>query len=102
MSKIFITGGTGCIGAATVFKLLTVYGDQVEQIRIASRSSNTEQLEIWLGDELREYVDAQKISFVKVDIGDKTALRDALREFCLLYTSPSPRDATLSRMPSSA
>ena len=25
-----------------------------------------------------------------------------LDEFCLLYTSPSPRDATLSRMPSSA
>ena len=24
------------------------------------------------------------------------------RNFCLLYTSPSPRDATLSRMPSSA
>ena len=24
------------------------------------------------------------------------------REYCLLYTSPSPRDATLSRMPSSA
>ena len=27
---------------------------------------------------------------------------DALYQFCLLYTSPSPRDATLSRMPSSA
>ena len=27
---------------------------------------------------------------------------DALYENCLLYTSPSPRDATLSRMPSSA
>ena len=27
--------------------------------------------------------------------------RDAVRD-CLLYTSPSPRDATLSRMPSSA
>ena len=26
----------------------------------------------------------------------------ARREGCLLYTSPSPRDATLSRMPSSA
>ena len=26
----------------------------------------------------------------------------ALREFCLLYTSPSPRDGLLSRMPSSA
>ena len=25
-----------------------------------------------------------------------------VREGCLLYTSPSPRDATLSRMPSSA
>ena len=25
-----------------------------------------------------------------------------LYNFCLLYTSPSPRDATLSRMPSSA
>ena len=25
-----------------------------------------------------------------------------LRKLCLLYTSPSPRDATLSRMPSSA
>ena len=25
-----------------------------------------------------------------------------LTEICLLYTSPSPRDATLSRMPSSA
>ena len=25
-----------------------------------------------------------------------------VRYFCLLYTSPSPRDATLSRMPSSA
>ena len=27
---------------------------------------------------------------------------DGLFNFCLLYTSPSPRDATLSRMPSSA
>ena len=26
----------------------------------------------------------------------------ALANYCLLYTSPSPRDATLSRMPSSA
>ena len=34
------------------------------------------------------------------DVGDVT-LR-SLEEACLLYTSPSPRDATLSRMPSSA
>ena len=31
-----------------------------------------------------------------------TAFKRALLYFCLLYTSPSPRDATLSRMPSSA
>ena len=29
-------------------------------------------------------------------------LEEALSQTCLLYTSPSPRDATLSRMPSSA
>ena len=27
---------------------------------------------------------------------------DVMQEFCLLYTSPSPRDGLLSRMPSSA
>ena len=27
---------------------------------------------------------------------------DLKKEFCLLYTSPSPRDVSLSRMPSSA
>ena len=34
--------------------------------------------------------------------GDTTSLFDLLTNDCLLYTSPSPRDATLSRMPSSA
>ena len=37
---------------------------------------------------------------------DKAGVKDATiltkLEYCLLYTSPSPRDATLSRMPSSA
>ena len=32
----------------------------------------------------------------------KELVRDGDRKACLLYTSPSPRDATLSRMPSSA
>ena len=36
-------------------------------------------------------------------MGDWPLLSDEERqEGCLLYTSPSPRDATLSRMPSSA
>ena len=37
------------------------------------------------------------------DTGIKVRLIEAAGiSFCLLYTSPSPRDATLSRMPSSA
>ena len=32
----------------------------------------------------------------------KISLKEAFIITCLLYTSPSPRDATLSRMPSSA
>ena len=34
--------------------------------------------------------------------GGITVLHNSINYTCLLYTSPSPRDATLSRMPSSA
>ena len=33
---------------------------------------------------------------------DKQSLYEGVRDSCLLYTSPSPRDDPLSRMPSSA
>ena len=33
---------------------------------------------------------------------EKSTMYRAIGSICLLYTSPSPRDATLSRMPSSA
>ena len=36
------------------------------------------------------------------DAARQRAAATRRRETCLLYTSPSPRDATLSRMPSSA
>ncbi len=35
-------------------------------------------------------------------INKRTMSSDELKEACLLYTSPSPRDRTRSRMPSSA
>ena len=38
--------------------------------------------------------------YVLKELQEKTKISD--RNACLLYTSPSPRDATLSRMPSSA
>ena len=37
-----------------------------------------------------------------LDLGWKAVLGLKMLSSCLLYTSPSPRDATLSRMPSSA
>ena len=56
------------------------------------------------------YVD-DKVSNISTTKGNQYHLNDAgaiehiptaLSKLCLLYTSPSPRDATLSRMPSSA
>ena len=41
-------------------------------------------------------------SFLAPDYDDRTKLLTLRELICLLYTSPSPRDATLSRMPSSA
>ena len=53
--------------------------------------------------ELYDYIVKHKYEpdFVKV-IDGKTILLEAKGRFCLLYTSPSPRDGLLSRMPSSA
>ena len=73
------------------------------------------------GQSNSELTDEQKIDYI-VDNWDEIAalmeqgartkqLNDELKTYigdvkselsCLLYTSPSPRDATLSRMPSSA
>ena len=40
--------------------------------------------------------------YFEKEIGIQPQKEDNLYSICLLYTSPSPRDATLSRMPSSA
>ena len=50
----------------------------------------SEQVDEYFNDPLRD--------FAKMDI----ALRVRQSDGCLLYTSPSPRDRTRSRMPSSA
>ncbi len=81
MAKILITGGTGCIGAVTVFKLLTEYGDEIESILIATRGSSTDQLEIWFGDSLQGHIDSGKIAFASVDLGDTDAVRKTLSDF---------------------
>ena len=37
-----------------------------------------------------------------IEAVERRAAREPLQHICLLYTSPSPRDGLLSRMPSSA
>ena len=44
----------------------------------------------------------QNVSIAIPTFQRSTRLKALLPHVCLLYTSPSPRDATLSRMPSSA
>ncbi|MDG2181156.1 MAG: NAD(P)-dependent oxidoreductase [Mariniblastus sp.] len=81
MAKVFITGGTGCIGAVAVYQLITQYGDEIEQVLIGSRSSSTDQLEIWFGESLQQYVNEGKIAFAQVDIGDQQSLQGTLETF---------------------
>ena len=54
-------------------------------------------------DDLRNAIsDARMPAERKIQIMDDLLDGKARAATCLLYTSPSPRDATLSRMPSSA
>ena len=49
-----------------------------------------------------EWVEANAMSLATAGKDGRVSNRYVLLKGCLLYTSPSPRDATLSRMPSSA
>ena len=51
-----------------------------------------------------ELDDSQDVLPEGIELADEEAMEVETEEYrhCLLYTSPSPRDATLSRMPSSA
>ena len=50
-------------------------------------------------DMLEQAVAAERLGYASVSIPEHHLMNILI---CLLYTSPSPRDATLSRMPSSA
>ena len=57
-------------------------------------------------DKVKRLTEEKKLNPLQKDKNNNTALHLAALgghlNVCLLYTSPSPRDATLSRMPSSA
>ena len=53
----------------------------------------------------KEYLRSKGVAYEEVDVTGDAGARARLVERangCLLYTSPSPRDRTRSRMPSSA
>ena len=48
-------------------------------------------------------LNGEKLDYLPAAVEDQIKIKPIYKSFpCLLYTSPSPRDATLSRMPSSA
>ena len=55
-----------------------------------------------LGDQLSHDLNSLKAADKAVDIVLMAELRSETGYVCLLYTSPSPRDISGSRMPSSA
>jgi len=73
MHKIFITGGTGCIGSVTIHKLLQ--SSEVEKIVIATRSNNTDPLKLWLGQELDP-----RLEFVTLDVSNYSEIEGVLLE----------------------
>ena len=73
MSKIFITGGTGCIGSVTICQLLQE--PAIEKIVVATRSNNAAPLKLWLGETLDP-----RIEFLKLDVSDYAAIERTLLE----------------------
>ena len=64
----------------------------------------TDTIRDWIGAVVPGYEKITDIADTKEEfqIGGRTFHQPKFATPCLLYTSPSPRDATLSRMPSSA
>ena len=85
--KVLITGGAGFIGSHTADRLLK----EGYEVRVL------DSLQKPIHNSIPEYLD-DRIEFIA---GSATDVR-AITEACLLYTSPSPRDRSVSRMPSSA
>ena len=55
------------------------------------------------GKEVAKYLEAAIYpNTLHVTLGEEKCKENILPQFCLLYTSPSPRDRQRSRMPSSA
>ena len=86
--KYLVTGAAGFIASQVCNKLLD-QGDQVIGVDNLNDYYDV-RLKNWRLNQLNEHPNTHSFTFIEMDID------------CLLYTSPSPRDAHESRMPSSA
>ena len=96
MKTYLITGCAGFIGSNFVHYMLKKYPEillvNLDKLTYAGNLENLKDVE---GD--------PRHVFVQGDICDKELVEGLFQKYdCLLYTSPSPRDAHESRMPSSA
>ena len=87
-----------------------------DEILLAQAQSNYVMLYIFKENKIQRHILRSTLKQIKEQLNDKVFIQahrsyivnqskiaDVLgNKSCLLYTSPSPRDATLSRMPSSA
>ena len=92
---VLITGTTSGVGLNTLKPLLR-FGWEV----IAVNRSNKRAIKI--AEEFLTKEEVENVHFIEIDLSNLNDVRKGCDEICLLYTSPSPRDRTRSRMPSSA
>ena len=98
--KILITGGAGYVGSVTTHLLCN---DNHEVIVFDNLEKGYEKAI----DKRAKLIKGDLRNLEDISLAVSLENPDAIIHFaayidCLLYTSPSPRDATLSRMPSSA
>ena len=109
---LFVVGINGAGKTTTIGKLAARYKAQGRKVMIAAgdtfRAAATEQLKEWAQRvdvpivAQREGADPASVIFDAITSADSRGVDLIIADTCLLYTSPSPRDLSTSRMPSSA
>ena len=81
---------------------ISLIKEELEELQQAVRENNILEVADALTDILYVTYGAGHAFGINLDKCFNEVQESNMSKFCLLYTSPSPRDATLSRMPSSA
>ena len=98
LSKDDKKGAAGSVAAEGVLRYKALYKIEkaIKSLPVEQKLATRQQEALPLWESFIDWAQQTQVQGVR-----HPGTRDAL-SYCLLYTSPSPRDATLSRMPSSA